>query len=382
MSWRYALLLSAGGLSPVNLFGRWKRGIMASNASPCGLTKELSCKFANMALVCSFFVVFIHTGTKCVDGDSIWWMMHLFQNGICRVAVPFFFIASGFFLAGHCFEEGWWRNECKKRIRTLLVPYVIWCTVHFLYSTILIIGANIYAGAELSRNLPVSVLDWLNVFGLTCRKWPYYVPLWFVRWLLVMILCSHLFIGIIRRGKTVAVVYLTLLFIAFVYGGPLFRELPVLQVFSFAGMFFFNLGLFLRIYPLQVRISLPMAVTLFGIGMGLFTCDLYGQLNTVDWLKYLHPFAIVCVLVGVWTFVPSRQWGCRIVTCSFPIFLLHVFVLSPLDIAKRNLPALPYPSGITEYLLNGVLAIGGSIVIALLFRKFFPKTATVFFGGR
>ncbi len=251
---------------------------MEVKATPCGLTEELSNKFANMSLVCSFFVVFIHTGTACTDGDATWWAMHLLKDGLCRIAVPFFFIASGFFLAGHCTEDGWWRKECQKRIHTLLIPYLIWCTVYFLYSFGLTVAANIYSHAELSRTLPASIHAYLNIYGLTFESMPLFYPLWFLRWLIILVLCSKAFLWILKRGSIVGVAYLILLLGMAVYCTPLFKEHSIFQVVSFHGIFFFNLGLYLRLFTPRFRMACSSAVGLFLAGMCAFALVLYGRL--------------------------------------------------------------------------------------------------------
>lgn len=45
------------------------------------------------------------------------------------VAVPFFFVVSGFLLGKHTDEAGWYRAALVKRIKTLLLPYLICCVI-------------------------------------------------------------------------------------------------------------------------------------------------------------------------------------------------------------------------------------------------------------
>ncbi len=71
---------------------------MEVKASPFGMTEKLSNKFANMALVCSFLVVFIHceVSRSTTSINAIWWYNQI-HNAFCPIAVPFFFVAAGFF---------------------------------------------------------------------------------------------------------------------------------------------------------------------------------------------------------------------------------------------------------------------------------------------
>ncbi len=349
---------------------------------PSVITEKLSNKLSNMALICSFFVVFIHTGTECADGDSTWWIMHMIKDGICRIAVPFFFLAAGFFLAGHCYESGWWVKECKKRIYTLLIPYILWCSVYFIYSMCFTLGANVHSGAVLTRNMPLTVFELLNIYGLTFGKFPYYIPLWFVRWLMILMIVSWLCFRIIKHSKLCGKIYLVILWLLWCFLSPKFAAHENLQIFSFSGLFFFNLGIYLRLWRPKIHLATYQYIILFFIGMSCFAVVNYGRLHEIQWSGYFSKIAIPLVLLATWNFVSANKWNKFLTACSFPIYLLHMFVLASLNIIKKNIPGLPYPSGISEYLLNGVIAIIGSIIITFLLRKYLPKLSCILFGGR
>ncbi len=58
------------------------------------INPEVSAKIANMGIVCAFLVLFIHLPTG--GNDFVGWY---FSRGIDKMAVPFFFMASGYLLA-------------------------------------------------------------------------------------------------------------------------------------------------------------------------------------------------------------------------------------------------------------------------------------------
>ena len=47
-------------------------------------------------------------------------------HGLGKIAVPFFFLASGYFLAGHLDEDGWYGRKVKKRVFSLVIPLLLW----------------------------------------------------------------------------------------------------------------------------------------------------------------------------------------------------------------------------------------------------------------
>ncbi len=356
----------------------------------CGVTQDVSNKFANMGFICSCFVVYIHTFTECTPGDSTWWMMSMIRDGLSRIAVPFFFITSGFFLAGHCNEFNWWRLEVMKRLRTLLVPYLSWSTINFVFKAILVLIANAMAGVEWTRNMPSTLIKWLNVYGLTFEALPLMKVLWFVRWLFLMVLLSPIFIRILRF-KYVSVLYLIFLFIIWFIVEPIIFDLPYWQSISLLGLFFFNVGLYLRLSGVSLGNRCApkvFAVISFLLGIVFFAMKNYYEIPHYDALGGVHyqsrfymP-AIVFTLIGVWLFIPTRKWSKILTSNSFPIYLIHCFFLILLELFRKYFPTFPYPSGIFRYLLNGALAIGVSILAAHLLRKFLPRVSTVLFGGR
>ena len=97
-----------------------------------------SAKFANMGFVCTCLVVLDHVmldGTK----GAAWLVCELFGHvGVVRIAVPFFFFASGYWLSGHFMGGDYkiafvWRRELMKRVKTLLVPYLFFNALCWLY---------------------------------------------------------------------------------------------------------------------------------------------------------------------------------------------------------------------------------------------------------
>lgn len=73
--------------------------------------KELSRRIANMSVVCMILVVVQH----CDIGGWINGHFGVFT----RVAVPWFFLASGFFFIGHISDNGWYAEALRKRTKRL-----------------------------------------------------------------------------------------------------------------------------------------------------------------------------------------------------------------------------------------------------------------------
>ena len=202
------------------------------------LAPTVSVKMANMGVLCAVFIVLLHSGC----------------GGMTRVAVPYFFLAAGYFLAGHIGETGWWHREVAKRVQSLLVPMWIWGAVSIMIELLLQWGIRLtgydYHGESLSflyRLLKsLGVLFTVNM-GV----------LWFVRMLFFLVVISPLLRG---GGKSVNL--LRLMIFAGLYG---WFELSDLEQgalwnffeygFSLRGLLYFSVGIYLRQYPIRLNIS-------------------------------------------------------------------------------------------------------------------------------
>lgn len=147
------------------------------------------------------------------------------------VTVPMFFLFSGYYMFSK--PRAWWTravygSELKKRLTTLLIPYLIWCTLSFVTE----LGLSYWRGEGLGMDTGSAVLDRLlhaYLFG------PANLPLWYVRDLLLMTLLAPLVDWVGRRAP-----WLILLFFGVHVAG--WWVLPVL---SSKAIIYVSLGAFL-----------------------------------------------------------------------------------------------------------------------------------------
>lgn len=81
-----------------------------------------------MSIVCAAMIVYLHTGSSTQD-EVIGRFLHGVLRNLCRVAIPWFFFSSGFFLARHIGESGWYRNHIKKNYAKIGCGGIWWTIV-------------------------------------------------------------------------------------------------------------------------------------------------------------------------------------------------------------------------------------------------------------
>lgn len=353
------------------------------------LSPDVSRKLANMGFVCACLVVGIHVGLPEAQGMGRW-VARLLKEGICRIAVPFFFVAAGYFLAGHMGEPGWWRRETGKRMRSVLVPYVLWSLLWAAYGIPFALVANRLAGAGWTRNLPLSGGEWLHVLGLDLYRLPNHYPLWFLRCLLLLVVLSPLSVAVVRRGRGWGIALVAALWA--VYGwGSAWRGMAVegtplhfwWGTLSLEGVFYFTLGLFLRRWPMSVRLPTWGAWGMLAGALGGFVATFWAQANAFWWAPYPRWMGIAGGLWAVWRLMPAAPWPGWLTGAAFPLYLSHLFVLMALSIAVKHLPFVPNPTeGLAGYLAFWGVAIVTSVAATWALRRLFPRTAGILFGGR
>ena len=98
-------------------------------------------------MVCAMLVVTIHTPCEPFIQKRL--------LAINAVAVPLFFLISGYLFAGGTSEPGWYAKKVSSRVKSLLVPYVVWNVMYWLPVYIAAIIAN-------AANVPFGELSYIE----------------------------------------------------------------------------------------------------------------------------------------------------------------------------------------------------------------------------
>lgn len=264
------------------------------------ISEEISHKFANMAIVCAFLVAVIHCRPFFAAGTVAWWVKQMLEMGICTMAVPFFFLASGFFLAGHVAEPQWWGKEVRKRVLTLLIPYFLLTTIVFAY----VLAKSICGGASYGYELLRDPQLLLNLYGIGLTGCPGVTPLWYVRGLFVLVLVSPILLKIAEAGK----VGLACLFALYglICPGPggsgYVHELTRNGVLPMAGFFYFTLGMAIRLSEGDKLAEVVSAGYKHGLcfATGILLVVLQATLRYFECPFYLY---------AGWLAIPFLLWG-------------------------------------------------------------------------
>jgi len=105
------------------------------------MNKQLSNKIKISSLLLMIMVIYLHAiNIKDIHGDSFYpidfissiniFIQNLLSQGIARIAVPLFFIIAGYlFFKEKYFTIQLYKSKLKKRLNTLVIPYIFWSFV-------------------------------------------------------------------------------------------------------------------------------------------------------------------------------------------------------------------------------------------------------------
>lgn len=172
---------------------------------------------------------------------SLWYggaFLQYLLGGICgKLSVPIFLLISGYLF----FREGsyeltkeLWISKLKKRVFSLLVPYLLW---NF-------IGYIIYA-----ITVGFSFEDFFHSFWVIdipgrSGSSPIDGPLWYVRNLMIMVVISPIIAYMIKYTKWYLILIMTILWII---------QIPPFNKGIGIAFYFFSLGGYLRVFDYHVE---------------------------------------------------------------------------------------------------------------------------------
>ena len=339
---------------------------------------ELSTRLANMRIVCALLVVAIHTEPVAIPKDWLWPFKYVLYHGVAVIGVPFFFFASGLFLGVQCKEEGWWLRACRKRIKTLLVPFVFWCTVVVVIGKVLVpLVASVVNGARFSPD-GSEIIKW-GTYGLDLFSGPILGPLWFVRTLFIFVLLGPFLKFCLQKS---AVVTLMVVGLAYYIMDPVHDQIRYIGIgrewWSFWGWYFSLEGLFYFLAGLCVSINEKARVLEFRrpwlAVIGIVVCVI-PLLFDVPRLR-VAPLAIPFVLAGVWSLCPAKR-AFGFCGYAFPIYVLHGLV-------KKGLILLPsdWQAFTGWFAIEWFVMVSFSLLLAFVIRILSEPLFAFAFGNR
>lgn len=327
------------------------------------ISPESSRKIAMWSFVFAVLVVIIH----CRWGMKPWvngFVSVFMAGGLAQMAVPFFFVVAGYFIACHVDEDGWWCREIGKRMKTLMVPYVIWTLV---LAVILFVETGVVLGP--------------GILGVNLSRLPLIGPLWFIRCLMLFLVTTPVLASVIDRVGCIAALtaYLAWLGFSVLNTACQWHEeggfVGFLRYgYSVEGLVYYMTGLTLRRRG-PVRVAREMAWLFLVLGTVITVGAYWAIAHGVALSMRMSALVTPLLLIGLWKVVRPLPLPSFLTGCAFPIYIMHGVVLA----AMRHWGGSSRPCNPWFEFLAGVFI---PMAFYNLVRRFLPRSSSVLFGGR
>lgn len=345
------------------------------NTNPVtGFRTTLQSKSLNaLKVIMILFVIFIHTNPTAerYGEAAMWWY------SINVVAVPVFFIISGYFFFYHTkvFDKTTYVKKLKKRIKTLLIPYLLWNLLPIL----LVTGGNFYSILFRGKSFDALKEFYTGLWneGLYHIWWdktsgtmPFDSPLWYVRDLIIICILSPLIYQGIKRIGWIFPIILCLLHLS---GGW-----PQINGFSSTAFCFFTIG---ASYALKDKllIDLPVPAKIF-LTVTTVVCYLTANLMHIGIAQQIFIFLSAILWIILSAKLPDRiiLFLNRFTPVVFFIYAIHnTFVL-----ANTSKILTKIVNDKVCFWISPIVAMMVCIIIYFGIKKLFPKTTQFICGSR
>lgn len=337
----------------------------------------------------------LHLGL--VDGYDF--LRNYISNVVSCVSVPTFFLMSGYLFYHHVdnLTYSLFKDKIKRRLKSLAVPYIFWILL-FLVGNLFFVFRNTE-----SCNLWQSFCEYFAEHGHWHILWdcnlmevktpaigfvqdnsaPLLVPMWFVRDLMVVALCSPMLWWCIRKIDVLFIVVLGICY--------LFQLWPYMHGVSSVSFFFFSIGIFMCKHAQKMDAFLKNTgwlIMFFSVLLSLLLVYLTDTQNVCQQFVLRGYAIMVCISSLFIGYLCVEMKGTyllqRLSKASFVVYAAHmVFVSKYVGVGLHCLMPANSVSLLTlKYLLVPVFTIAICLLVYFAFRKFCPKMMMLLNGGR
>lgn len=324
-----------------------------------------------LRVVCAFLVIAIHTSPLLSFGEAADFYL---THAICRIAVPFFFVTSGFFLISR------YREDTKALLRFIKKTLLLYGVSILLY-----LPVNIYSGLFRTERLVPALLQDLFFDGTLYHLW--YLPA-----SVIGAVIAWFSVKKFRFGPSFAitgVLYLIGLFGDSYYGvtaqsGVLSASYDCLfQIMDYTrnGLFFAPLFFVLGGFLADRRYTIARCKSLVGFLLCLFfLCAEAGLVRHYEAARHdsMYFFLLPCIaflFLFAQSFSGKRRAQLRFF--SLCLYLLHPLMILIVRLVAKNLLLTPYliDNTFLHFLAVSFLSAIASYLLTVLWQLYAARKA-------
>ncbi len=337
------------------------------------------------------------TPVAFVNGGGILNVLQVvFGHILTPAATGLFFLISGFLYFNNVkdFNLTIYRNKSISRLKTLVLPYLIWNGICALYDLMVEVYNN-SLGGDINFNIWEQLWccnEWgvnnLNIIGTSMpMSGPADLPLWFLRDLIVVSFCTPIIYQLQKKLRHIFPVIMTFLYIT-----QLWTSAPG---FSIEAFMFFSLGAYMAIerneFALVNSRSLNVIVFILAIGFVVASSIMYPRsFQDLRFIQQITTVLVALLVLRVAQAIDTKYpflMPSLINKSSFFVYAIHAcgLILAPTALMLRLESYIHFHSEFVLsliYMISPFIVYGISIGYYYLFSKMFKPIMPYLTGNR
>ena len=310
-----------------------------------------------------------------------WYIQTFISGGLTRIAVPLFFLFSGYLFFLSFNRNSDFIIKIKKRFETLVIPYFFWVFFGAFFYFLLqsFPQSASFFTKKLIRNFDFS--DWLEIIFIN----PIPYQLWFLRDLIVLTILSPMIYFLVKKMGAIFLIVVS--FFWFLNQDNYF--------FTSESILFFSTGIYIVLQKRELTLKKAnnTLTFLFLTGWILFlilktTLEFYNGSSIYSILSL--KIAILFGILAFWTLYDLLFWKNtqklkgfnNVFDFSFFIYLFHEPVLTIIKKGLFFVLGKEEKNYLTVYFFSGFLIIILSLLTGVILKKTVPKIYSFISGNR
>lgn len=331
-----------------------------------------SYKIRNLSFVSTILVVILHAyNFELNESNNIYDFIQSFiSHGIATIAVPIFFMISGF-LFFYKFEPSIsnWIRKYKSRFKSLFIPYIVWCTSWMI---ILYLIQLLPMGKSLFSNMVLSEFSPQEIFKYTYR-YPIAFQLWYISALIECVIISPVIYYVIKKVRYIS--------------GPILISLWFFNILDYPTALF-SIGCWIALNNVNlnsnVKKSTCIIITILFIVVTLLKAYLsYFEFTYLDLLGNL---VILLGVISIWFIYDhyyfKNESTFNITKYAIFIYFFHEPLQSVIIRVFLKLFSNMELKNMITYLLSPILTIFICIIVGIFMDRYMNRFYKVLTGGR
>lgn len=303
-------------------------------------------------------------------------IINLFSWCLTSPCVPLFFFISGFlfFAKSGSFDAKRYARKLQQRASTLLIPYIFWNVIVLFYFAFMHKFTPGLVNPEFNNVYTYTLQEWLLSFWNFPGGQPVCFQFWFMRDLMVMVVCAPIVYIVAKYGRGLPIVLATLYF----FCNGLFPMQTAVTFFTIGACFSIHNLDFSTLASRYWRIA--FLVWLVSIIIRLcFHCEDVYNMYSVTVL-----FGSVVYLYAASICKPKHRSIANFLAASgFFVYAFHGF---PIGVILKVLSGIIHPHSdiayIVIYVTSFIIIMGISLGLYYMMRKNMPTLTAIITGGR